>query len=106
MNEDGTGELLSIHIICFSISLLVYWVARSNNKLSMIKKYQKSLTESSANGMTNLSVLMGMIIIYLLLMVSLLGLDVSIEHQFCQVWSILAVVVVPEQSCREAGNTG
>ena len=79
MNEDGTGELLYTHLIFFGISLLVYWVTRSKGKLSMIKKYQTSLTESSANGMTNLSVLMGLIITFLMYIVCYWGVNVSIS---------------------------
>ena len=78
MNEGGTGELLYTHLIFFGISLLVYWVTRSKGKLSMIKKYQTSLTESSANGMTNLSVLMCLIITGLLYTVCYMAVDVSI----------------------------
>ena len=78
MNEGGTGELLYTHLIFFGISLLVYWVHRSKNKLTMIKKYQTSVTESSANGMTNLSVLMGLIITFLIYTVCYWGVDVSI----------------------------
>ena len=81
-NEGGTSELLAIPIIGFVISLLVYWVIRSQTNLSMIQKYHKSVTESSANGLTNLSVFMAMIIIYLLVIVGNISKNVSKEHYF------------------------
>ena len=66
-------------MVGFSISLLVFWVVRSKSKLSMIKKYQISVTESSANGLTNLSVFMAMVILHSIFIVALLNKNVSIE---------------------------
>ena len=93
-NEGGTGDLLHIHLLFFGISLFVYFVTRSQTKLSLIKKYHKSLTESSANGLTNLSVFMGMIIIDLIFIVSRISRDVSIKHKFCDVVCLMITVLV------------
>ena len=55
----------------------------------MIKKYQRSVTESSANGLTNLSVFMAMIILHSIFIVALINRNVSIEAQILT--TILAV---------------
>ena len=88
-NEAGTSKLLAIPIICFVISLLVYWVIRSQTNLSMIQRYHKSVTESSANGLTNLSVFMAMIIIYLLVIVGKISKNVSKMHFFSNIVQLL-----------------
>ena len=84
-NKAGTGELLAIPIFCFIMSLLFFWVIRSQRNLSLIQKYHKSITESSANGLTNLSVFMAVFIINLLIFVSGIFREVSIIYQanFC-----------------------
>jgi hypothetical protein len=68
-NMGGTGELLVIPLFIFASSLLVFWIARSKNGMSTIQRIHKSVTESSANGLTNLSLIMTVVIIYLILFV-------------------------------------
>ena len=65
----------------YLISLLVFCVVRSKSK-SMIKRYQRSVTESSANGLTNLSVFMAMIILHSIFIAVLIKQNVSIELLF------------------------
>ena len=65
-NRAGTGETLALPLVCVTTSIFVFWLIRSATVLSMIKNYYRSLAESSANGMHNLSVLMILSIIYII----------------------------------------
>jgi hypothetical protein len=76
-NEAGTGELLAIPLFGLIVSLLIFWVARSTTKLSMIQKYHRSITVSSANGFIKISVFIVIIIINLLCIVSSIRGNVS-----------------------------
>ena len=73
-NEAGTGELLAIPLVGLIVSLLIFWVARYTTNISMIKKYHRSITESSANGFIKTSVFIVIIITYLsVIVVSIIG---------------------------------
>ena len=62
-NKSGSGDLLLLLIVVCCITLVVFWVVRSRKRRSTILEIQKSVTESSANGITNLSLVMAMVII-------------------------------------------
>ena len=67
----------------FLLSLLVYWIARSQKAVSRLKEIHKTVTESSANGLTNLSVFMAVAIIYFILLlaiVSIIGIEYKVEN--------------------------
>ena len=76
-NEAGTGELLAIPLVGLISSLLIFWLVRSTTRLSMIKKYHRTITESSANGFINISVFIVIIIIYLFFIVNSIMGNVS-----------------------------
>ena len=62
-NKSGSGDMLLLLIVVCCITLVVFWVVRSRKRRSTILEIQKSVTESSANGITNLSLVMAMVII-------------------------------------------
>ena len=62
----GTGETLLLPLLCVTTSILLFWLIRSRTMLSMIQNYHHSLAESSANWMSNLSVLMMLVLIYII----------------------------------------
>ena len=66
MNKSGTGETLLLPLVCLTLSIFVSWLIRSATVLSMIKKYHRSIAESSANGMTNLAMVMVLFLIYVI----------------------------------------
>ena len=76
-NETGTGNLLVIPLFGLVISFIIFWVIRSQPNISMIKAYQSGVTDSSANGLTNLSVFMAMVIVFLMLEVTFISRYVS-----------------------------
>jgi hypothetical protein len=62
---EGTGVVLyAIPLFIFVSSLGIYWIARSKKGMSTIQRIHKSVTESSANGLSNLSLVMAMVILY------------------------------------------
>ena len=62
-NKSGSGDLLLLLIVICCIALVIFWVVRSRKRRSTILEIQKSVAESSANGITNLSLVMAMVII-------------------------------------------
>ena len=59
-------------------SLLIYNLVRlKTNKLSLIHKYQTSITESSANGLTNIATSVVMLVITILCVGSYKSLEVG-----------------------------
>ena len=62
-NKSGSGDMLLLLIVVCCITLVVFWVVRSRKRRSTILEIQKSVAESSANGITNLSLVMAMVII-------------------------------------------
>ena len=91
----GTGELLVIPLFIFASSLLVFWIARSKNGMSTIQRIHKSVTESSANGLTNVSLMMTVVIIYLILFVGKVNRSIGILLFF----NSLYLPVQPQKTC-------
>ena len=78
-NQSGTGSILYIPLAFLSISLIMCWVIKYHkNKLSIIQNYQNNITDSSANGLTNFSVLMAMFAMVLLCTIGAMGVKVDI----------------------------
>ena len=76
-NLNGTGELMTTSLPILGISLFVLWVVRSHRRESRIQEIQRSVTESSVNGLTNLSLYMAMVVILLLLLAGIVSFVVS-----------------------------
>ena len=55
-----------IPLVIYGSSVLLYWLSRSKTKVSMIERIRKSVTESSANGLTNLSLFMAVIFVFMI----------------------------------------
>ena len=77
-NEAGTGDLLAIPLFSLIGTLLLLWLVKSRSKLSMIKKYQRNITESNANGCISYYALIFLSILDLVFIVGSIGGKVSI----------------------------
>jgi hypothetical protein len=104
-NEAGTGDLLVMPLFGLVTSLLIFQVARYTTKLSMIKKYQRSITESYANGYLNISMFIAIIIIYLLVIVGSIIGNVSIVSTSIVVLKPI-FVDLSQPGCRESWYSG
>ena len=69
-NRKGTFELAVIPLVIYVSSVFLYWLSRSKPKVSTIEKIRKSITESSANGLTNFSLIMAGICVFMILFIS------------------------------------
>ena len=69
-NRGGTFELLTIYFMFIAMSLVFFLLVRSRKTVSRIKEMHRNVTESSANGFTNLSLITAVVAIYLLLLVA------------------------------------
>ena len=78
-NLNGTGELMTTSLPILGISLVVLWVVRSHRRESRIQEIQRSVTESSANGLTNLSLLMAIVTIFLLILAGIVSFSMTKE---------------------------
>ena len=77
-NQSITSSILTIPLLTMVCSLLIYNLVRlKTNKLSLIHKYQTSITESSANGLTNIATSVVMLIITILCVGSYKSLEVG-----------------------------
>ena len=68
-NEAGTGYLLAIPLVSLFALLLLLCLVKSRSKLSLIKKYQRNITESNANGYISYYAFLFIIIGYLIFIV-------------------------------------
>ena len=68
-NEAGTGDLLAITLFSLIGTLILLWLIKSRSKLSMIKKYQRNITESNANGYIIYYACIFLIIVFLIFIV-------------------------------------
>ena len=54
-NTGGTGDLLAFPLLGLLISALLCWALKFGSKQTLIVQYQRSVTESTANGRINMS---------------------------------------------------
>ena len=72
-NKGGTSELLTIHFVIIAMSLVFLFLVRSRKTVSRIKEMHRNVTESSANGVTNFSLITAVGAFYLLVLVAIVS---------------------------------
>ena len=90
-NEAGTGDLLAIPLFSLIALLLLLWLLKSKSNLSMIKKYQRSITESNVNGYISYYALIILIIVFLIFIVSSISGKVSIYRNLVRKYAFFFV---------------
>ena len=80
-NTAGTGDLLAFPLLGLLISALLCWVLKFRSKRTLIVQYQRSVSESTANGRVNMSATVAICMVGLLCAVGSIINTVSINHQ-------------------------